>query len=635
MSRIFKIEFGKRVEASVAGVTTGAGEKFLASSSCDNYNTEASTHGPSRCCCCVINNDDKIKKGTLMWITAKLNNQNLPVMIDTGATPSCIAQRCVEASSNLNYLPRQTYAGPGITAADGNILQPLYVLKVDVVLGQPGISRRVEVLVIKDLPYSCIFGQNILQTFDSWKINNVNKTMYIGQSALPFSHVPDLGHEVSLFCSEKTLIKSKQTTEITARANGQALSAFRPLSNITVLTESNKLFTQRLHIDILNSLSPLSHQNCKVKLTIHNETDRNQIIKKGAKIAFGHFNYDDEIIPLHEFFSEENDEVINTLNNCTVSKPKVNPIQIMTSHMTHLLPSELKEATSLLEEFSDIFSTGNDKIGKTTVNNFDIDITRISPTAVPLRRVPLQHRAIVKELIDRYLELGLVKPIDSPYRAATVLVKKKDLPSCTDITDRYRLCTDYRVLNRILPSSGWPAPSLQECLDDASDSLYFSSIDFNSGYYQIPCTSQAEEALAFSPGYGFPQYTWTVMPQGIKNASGCFQRTMNITFQGLENKILPPYFDDVTIKGRTFSEHKSNVRDVLKAVRNAGFTLNALKCKFFQLEVSYLGHLISSHAIRIDPKRISVIQNFPQPTCPTELRRFIGTHSFATVTSRI
>ena len=413
MFGVFSIKFGKRVEASVAGVTTGAEEKFLASSSHNNYNTVASTRDSSRCC--VINDDKVTKKGTLMWITAKLNNQTLPVMLDTGATPSCIAQRCVEASSNLNRLPRQNYAGPGITTADGNILKPLYVMTVDVVLGQPGISRCVEFLVIKDLPYSCIFGQNILQTFKSWKINNVNKTMYIGQSALPFSHVPDLGHEVSLFCSEKTLIKANQTTEITVRANGQALSAFRPLSKITVLTENNKSFTQRLHIDILNSLSPLSHQNCKIKLTIHNETDRNQIIKKGAKIASGNFNYD-EIIPLNEILNDESDESINVLDCNQISEPAQNPIQIMTSHMSHLSPSELKEATILLEEFSDIFSTGNDKVGKTSVHKFDIDIKRISPTAVPLRRVPLQHRAIVKELIDRYLELGLVKPIDSPYR---------------------------------------------------------------------------------------------------------------------------------------------------------------------------------------------------------------------------
>ena len=63
---------------------------------------------------------------------------------------------------------------------------------------------------------------------------------------------------------------------------------------------------------------------------------------------------------------------------------------------------------------------------------------------------------------------------------------------------------------------------------------FHSSIDFNSGYHQIPCSVRAKEALAFSPGFGFPQYTWKVMPQGITTESHCFQRTMKMTFSVLE-----------------------------------------------------------------------------------------------------
>ena len=59
-------------------------------------------------------------------------------------------------------------------------------------------------------------------------------------------------------------------------------------------------------------------------------------------------------------------------------------------------------------------------------------------------------------------------------RAATVLVKKKNISSSQDTSDQYCLCTDYRALNSDLPSSGWPAPSLDECLDAANGSLHTS-----------------------------------------------------------------------------------------------------------------------------------------------------------------
>ena len=120
--------------------------------------------------------------------------------------------------------------------------------------------------------------------------------------------------------------------------------------------------------------------------------------------------------------------------------------------------------------------------------------------------------------------MNLVKPIDSPFRASTVLVRKKNPANSADITDQYRLCTDYRSLNNCLFPSGWPSPSLVECLDAVGNSNKFSCIDFNRGYRQIPSTDHAKRVLAFTPGYGFRQLTWSVMPPRIETASGCFQQ---------------------------------------------------------------------------------------------------------------
>ena len=135
--------------------------------------------------------------------------------------------------------------------------------------------------------------------------------------------------------------------------------------------------------------------------------------------------------------------------------------------------------------------------------------------------------------------------------------------------------------------------------DATSDSTIFSSIDFNSGYHQIPCSDRAKQALAFSPGYGFPQLTWNRMPQGAKPSSHVFQRTMSYTFKNHEECILPPFFDDVVIKGRDFRHHLDNVDKILGDVRLAKLTLNVFKCFFFQTKLKYSGHIISNHT----PKR--------------------------------
>ena len=275
-----------------------------------------------------------------------------------------------------------------------------------------------------------------------------------------------------------------------------------------------------------------------------------------------------------------------------------------------------------------IYSLSNSHIGRTWLTEFDLPVDEIHPIADPLRRVPLQKVNIVKQLLDKYEDLGLVERTDSPFRAPTVLVEKKNVAEGADVTDKYRLCVDYRSINGKLDNSGWPTPSLEHCLDAAHDAQYLSAIDFNSGYNQIPCSERAKEALAFCPGYGFPQYTWAGMPPGIKPASHCFQRTMEKMLAGEENAVLPPFFDDVMIKGISFEDHAKNVDNVLAKVKSSGFTLNALKCSFFQRQLPYLGHIIGGGKVYLDPKRVDIIQNFPIPKDVRGLRRFIGMAQF-------
>ena len=116
---------------------------------------------------------------SLIWITVKICEVILPVMIDTGATPNCIATRCVEASSILRNLPRWVYTVNQILDANGQYLRPKFVISASVVIGSPAISVQCEFVVIDTLPFSCIMGQSTLSKFSSWSICNVNKYLIV------------------------------------------------------------------------------------------------------------------------------------------------------------------------------------------------------------------------------------------------------------------------------------------------------------------------------------------------------------------------------------------------------------------------------------------------------------------------
>ena len=383
------------------------------------------------------------------------------------------------------------------------------------------------------------------------------------------------------------------------------------------MTEGNEDLQKRLGLLIQPSIYIISEQNCTVPVRVLNHGSVSKTIGKGSKIA----------CCLDSFVELPNEPTGNLSTLGDVNTPQ-DPIKILSAQMTHLPEQQFKEATMILESYCDVFTIGNAKIGCTNITEFDINTDSMSPISAPLRRVPIHQQEIVKELLEHYRQLGLIEPYDSPYHAATILVKKKNVAESQHVTDQYRLCVDYRFLNNSLSNSGWPAPSVSQCLDAAHGSTFISAIDFNSGYHQIPCTDHAKTAIAFSPGYGFGQWTWNLMPQGIKPASSNFQRSMDKLFYGLSDCVLPPFYDDITIKGKTFEDHKTNVCCVLQWVRDSGFTLNALKCKFFQTRLPYLGYILNNGTILSDLSKVQAIKDFLQPTNVKSLRTFLGMAQF-------
>ena len=99
-------------------------------------------------------------------------------------------------------------------------------------------------------------------------------------------------------------------------------------------------------------------------------------------------------------------------------------------------------------------------------------------------------------------------------------------------------------------------------------------------------------------------------------------------FSDLNNCILPPFYDDVVIKGATFSEHYQNVSSVFTRIWESGFTLNTPECKFFENTLPYLGHIIDYGQICLDPSHVEAIINLPPLKNPKTLKEFLRVAQF-------
>ncbi|KAH9244608.1 hypothetical protein BASA81_017975 [Batrachochytrium salamandrivorans] len=103
------------------------------------------------------------------------------------------------------------------------------------------------------------------------------------------------------------------------------------------------------------------------------------------------------------------------------------------------------------------------------------------------------------------------------------------------------------------------------------------------------------------------------MPFGLANAPAQFQRMMNALFRDVVGKHVLVYLDDIVIYSDTMDKHVKQVQSVLGVLRDNGLYCKAEKCHFYQTEIKYLGYIISSNGIRMDPSKSLQSRNGPHP----------------------
>ena len=105
------------------------------------------------------------------------------------------------------------------------------------------------------------------------------------------------------------------------------------------------------------------------------------------------------------------------------------------------------------------------------------------------------------------------------------------------------------------------------------------------------------------------------------------------TFQSLMNKILQPYiwvfvlvfFDDILIYSTNWETYLQHVAKILQLLQNHRLFVKKSKCSFGVQEVEYLGHIVGCDGVRVDPKKIQAMQEWPPPKTLKRLSIF-GPH---------
>ncbi|KAH9685459.1 hypothetical protein KPL70_013963 [Citrus sinensis] len=126
---------------------------------------------------------------------------------------------------------------------------------------------------------------------------------------------------------------------------------------------------------------------------------------------------------------------------------------------------------------------------------------------------------------------------------------------------------------------------IDDMLDELHGEAYFTKLDLRAGYHQA-----------------------------IKNS----------IFRPYLRKFILIFFDDILIYSPSWRSHLTHVKQAMEVLKQHQFFLKASKCTFGQQELEYLGHIITSHGVKVDETKIAAMVSWPQSKHISELRGFLG-----------
>lgn len=199
----------------------------------------------------------------------------------------------------------------------------------------------------------------------------------------------------------------------------------------------------------------------------------------------------------------------------------------------------------------------------------------------------------LKAELQKYLDLGVIRPSKSPWASPIILVKKKN--------NEYRLVINYKKLNAITKKDAYPLPRIDDILDSLGNSTVFSSLDMRNAFFQIGMKdngaegrygSTSVEKSAFITKYGC--YEMVRMGQGLCNSPSTFQRCVDICLASVMYQSAVSYLDDLFCYFSSFDAHLEDLEKVFHCIRKGNnLSLNPAKCNFFRRTIKFLGCIVS------------------------------------------
>nr|GEV32432.1 putative reverse transcriptase domain-containing protein [Tanacetum cinerariifolium] len=313
------------------------------------------------------------------------------------------------------------------------------------------------------------------------------------------------------------------------------------------------------------------------------------------------------------FQGKRNDQVhesgLNIISYVKAQKYLSKGCDVFLAHITTMEAKGKSEGKRLedvpiVRDFPKVFPVDLPGIPPARQVEFQIDLVPgVAPVAQALYQLAPSEK---KELVEQLQELSdkvFIRPSSSPWGALVLFAKKKDESFC--------MCIDYHEMNKLTVENRYPLPRIDDLFDQLQGSSVYSKIDLRLGYHQLRVHEEEVLKTTFRTRYG--HYKFQVMPFGLTNAPAVFMDLMNRdALWALRISSDAFWFDKRTggIYGPHESEHEEHLNLVLELLKKEELYAKFSKCEFWISKVQFLGHVIDSKDIHVDPAKIESIKNW-------------------------
>ena len=514
------------------------------------------------------------REGPTPFLKVRLNGQRIDVLLDTGSGCTIINEKFIKLTAE----DREKAKTERVTGATGDFIEMVGVVECEyLIVGQ--VIKHNTLIASSKFKYDGIIGMDLLTRLRNAKLDLTKGQLISEEDTIH-------GEDIEVRITENIRIPPRTEVVIQGTISCQ--------TDGDILFEPNENFINKYEIPIAHGICAIKRYEIPVRMT--NGSEKAVQLYPGTKIGTA--------TPIHELV-----EVIQE-----TSKYKIYPNIDLTN--SDISEEEKKQMQEVLEEYSNVIAKHEYDLGRTSVIKHTIPLTNEQPIKQRAYRIPYAQQDEVKTLIKGMEENEIIRRSSSPWTSPVVMVKKKD--------GSMRFCVDYRKLNEVTRKDTYPLPRIDEMLDKLGHATIFTTLDLQSGYWQIEVEEMDKPKTAFSTGNDL--WEFNKLPFGLTGAPATFQRCMNFMLMDTTHAMV--YIDDIIIFSTTFSEHLDDLREVLERLWRAGLKVKPSKCEFAKKKVKFLGHIVSADGIQPDPTNTDKVKNFKPPKTVKEIQQFLGLASY-------